>query len=190
MLRILIIGTILTGFIFAVGAPLSAQEEAEPEYTYIGVKRCGMCHKKESGGDQFGIWEKGPHAKAYETLASEKSLAKAKELGIENPQEAAECLKCHVTAFAVMDDLDNQKITMEEGVSCESCHGPGSGYKSKKTMEGLTAGEIEPASVGLVVPDAETCTGCHNPDNPFHEEFDFDTFYEKIAHPIPEAEDE
>jgi hypothetical protein len=80
------------------------------------------------------------------------------------------------------------KITLEEGVSCESCHGPGSGYQKKATMEGITAGEIAPASVGLVIPDAKTCTRCHTPEgNPFYKEFDFAKFAEKIAHPIPEA---
>ncbi len=164
-------------------------EKAESKYTLMGVKNCKMCHKKEASGNQFGIWEAGPHAKAFETLASEQAVAKAKELGLENPpQEEAQCLKCHVTAFPVMDDLANQKITLEEGISCESCHGPGSGYKSKKTMEGITAGEIEPASVGLLVPDEKTCVGCHNPENPFHKEFKFEERVKKIAHPIPEPE--
>ena len=178
--------------VFVLGAVtigLAQNEEAKPEYTYIGVAKCKTCHKKEATGDQFGIWSKGPHAKAYETLASEASVAKAKELGLGNPQEEPQCLGCHVTAFAVWDDLANQTITKEEGVSCESCHGPGSGYKSLKTMKAITEGTVEAASVGLAIPDEATCKGCHNPDNPFHKEFVFKDSYAKIAHDIPKAAD-
>jgi hypothetical protein len=168
-------------------AGLSAASASEEEYTYVGVKKCKICHKKPETGDQFGIWEKGPHAKAYATLAGEKAKAEAAKLGIENPQTAPECLKCHATAFAVMADT-TAKITLEEGVSCESCHGAGSAYQKKATMEGITAGKIAPASVGLVVPDAATCTGCHTPEgNPFYKEFDFAKFSQQIAHPIPEG---
>ncbi|GJM44881.1 MAG: hypothetical protein DHS20C21_17230 [Gemmatimonadota bacterium] len=161
---------------------------AEEKFDFVGVKKCKVCHKKPASGEQFGIWQKGPHAKAFETLAGEKAMAEAAKLGIKNPQEAPECLKCHVTAFPVMGDLANQKITMEEGVSCESCHGAGSAYYKKKTMVALTAGEIEPGPVGLTVIDEATCKRCHTPEgNSFYKEFDFATAVKKIAHPIPEG---
>jgi hypothetical protein len=157
------------------------------EFEYIGVKKCKICHKKPETGDQFGLWEKSAHAKAYASLASAEAKAEAAKLGIDNPQTAPECLKCHVTAFTVMADT-TAKITLEEGVSCESCHGAGSGYQKKATMEGITAGEIDPASVGLVIPDAKTCTVCHTPEgNPFYKEFDFAKASQLIAHPIPEG---
>ena len=177
---------LLTGLVMVTN--LTAAEEEEATSGFVGVKKCKMCHKKDATGNQFGIWEAGPHAKAYATLASEKALEAAKAKGIENPQQAPECLKCHVTAFPVMGDLENQKITLEEGVSCESCHGEGGGYYKKKTMEAITAGEIEGASVGLVKPTAEVCTTCHTPEgNDFYKEFVFDEHVKKIAHPIPEA---
>lgn len=159
----------------------------EGEYEFTGVKKCSLCHKKDASGNQYGIWLEGPHAKTYETLASEKALAIAKEKGIENPQESPQCLKCHITAFPVMGDLENQKITLEEGVSCESCHGAGSGYYKKAVMRDVTDGKIEPASVGLVIPTEETCTRCHNEESPTFDGFDFEKMYAKIAHPIPEG---
>lgn len=171
-----------------------AQDEKKPdekkvEYTYTGVKTCKMCHNKEATGAQYAVWEKTSHAKAYEVLASDESKAKAKEMGLGDPQKAPECLKCHVTAFPVMGDLENQKITLEEGVSCESCHGPGSGYKSMSVMKALYAGETKPETVGLIMPDEKTCTGCHNKENPFHKEFNFAEAVKKIAHPVPEAKE-
>jgi len=180
--------TVLAALTFGLAALVGAEEEAKPKYDYIGVAKCKVCHKKEATGDQFGKWAAGPHAKAYEVLASDEAKAKAKELGLGDPQQEPKCLGCHVTAFPVLDDLANQTITKEEGVSCESCHGPGSGYKSLKTMQGITAGDIKPESVGLTLPDEKTCVGCHNPDNPFHKEFVFKDFYAKIAHEIPKAE--
>jgi hypothetical protein len=158
-------------------------------YTYMGVKKCKMCHKKAKTGDQYGLWMQRKHSKAYETLATEAAIADAKKQGIENPQEAGECLKCHATAYAVMDDLANQKITMEEGVSCEACHGPGSGYWKTKTMKGLYDGSIEPESVGLWVITEETCTTCHTAEgNSFYVEFDYEEAMKKVAHPVAPIE--
>jgi hypothetical protein len=177
---------VLLGLLAVVVLGMGTAAQAE-DYEYTGLKKCSMCHKKDATGNQLAKWEAGPHAKAYETLATDEAKAAAKELGIENPQADPKCLKCHATAFSVMADLENQKITMEEGVSCEGCHGAGSGYYKKATMEGIAAGEIEAASVGLVVPDEATCKGCHNEESPTFKGFEFKEAVAKIAHPIPEA---
>jgi hypothetical protein len=85
-----------------------------------------------------------------------------------------------------MDDLLNQKIKLEEGVSCESCHGAGGDYYSKKTMTAITAGEIDGASVGLVTPDESLCLQCHKEEgNAFYQPFSFEERVKEIAHPIP-----
>ena len=183
----LFVAGLAAGLVLA--APAGAEEDVA--YEYIGVKKCSMCHKKDATGNQLAKWQEGPHAGAWETLASEKALAEAAKHGIDNPQQAPECLKCHATAFAVMDDLANQKIQLEDGVACESCHGPGSGYYKKKTMQAITDGEIEAASVGLTLPDESVCRQCHTPEgNAFFKEFDFEKMFAKIAHPRPEASEE
>lgn len=178
----------------ALASLLTVPSSAEPvgttaeetAYKFVGAKKCKMCHKKESTGNQYGIWSETRHAKAFETLGGEKAHAEAEKRGIADPQEAPECLKCHVTAFPVLDDMENQKITIEEGISCESCHGPGSGYYKKKTMQAIADGDIEASSVGLTMPPTEeTCLRCHNTDSPFYKEFDFEEFQAKIAHPRP-----
>jgi Zn finger protein HypA/HybF involved in hydrogenase expression len=159
----------------------------EPESSYTGAKKCKMCHKSEKSGGQFLLWESSSHAKAFEVLASEEAVAAAEKLDLGDPQKAAECLQCHSTAFAVIEEMDDHKITLEEGVSCESCHGAASRYVGMKTMKGITAGEIEAASVGLLKPTEKTCRTCHRPEgNPFHKEFDFEKAAKMIAHPIPE----
>ena len=76
-------------------------------------------------------------------------------------------------------------LTMEEGVSCESCHGPGSAYKKMKTMKGLAAGTIEPASVGLIADPKKNCTKCHNSESPTFKEFNLEKQWAKIKHAVP-----
>jgi hypothetical protein len=173
---------IAAGMFLAAGAASAADAE------YTGATKCKMCHKTPEQGEQFRLWSESKHAKAFETLATEAAKAEAAKHGIEDPQKAPECLKCHATAFHVMADLANQKITMEEGVSCESCHGAGGNYYKKATMEGITAGTIEGASVGLVEPAEAVCKTCHTPEgNAFYKEFNFAERVKEIAHPKPAA---
>jgi hypothetical protein len=120
-------------------------------------------------------------------LASEEAKTIGATLGIEDPQTSDACLKCHVTGHGVAAEFLGPKHDPTEGVGCESCHGAGGDYYKKKTMVGLASGEIEPASVGLVVPTAETCMTCHNEESPTFESFDFDEMVKKIAHPVPEG---
>jgi hypothetical protein len=162
-------------------------EKEAKTFDLVGANKCKMCHKSEAKGAQFVLWSGSRHAHAYEALASEKALAIATEKGIGNPQEAPQCLKCHVTAFPVLETIADQKITLEEGVSCESCHGAGSGYWKKATMAAVRADEIDAASIGLVVPTVEVCTGCHNEESPTFESFDFEKASATIAHPCPEG---
>lgn len=178
---------ILVSVIVAAAAIGAYGELAAQEATYEGARACRRCHNKEATGKQYEIWANGPHAGAFESLASEEALAAAEELGLGDPQEEAGCVECHATAYAVIDDLENAEIALEEGVSCESCHGPGSEYSSKRVKDALEAGEVTAEEIGLLRPTEETCRGCHKPEgNPFHEEFVFDDYVEKIAHPNPE----
>ena len=110
-----------------------------------------MCHKSEAQGEQFPIWEKSAHAKAYATLAGDDAKAIAKEKGIEDPQKADACLKCHVTGYGAAADMFGDKYDMANGVGCESCHGAGSDYDKMSVMKAVMAGTTKPESVGLRV---------------------------------------
>ena len=156
------------------------------EHAYIGASKCKTCHKKPEVGEQYLLWEKSQHAQAYDTLASDKAKEIAKEKGIDNPQEADACLKCHVTGHGVKAELLGTKYDKTQGVTCESCHGPGGDYYKKKTMVAIMSGEIDGATVGLMMPDEKTCTKCHNDESPTFESFDFKEMSKKIAHPMPE----
>ena len=178
----LIIASIAVIIMIAVAVP----EEKAEVYKYVGVDKCQMCHKTKKSGNQYEIWLNGPHAKAYETLASEQAKEIAKGLGIEDPQKSDQCLSCHVTAHGAEAELKEETLTLEEGVSCEQCHGPGSVYKKMTIMK-----DREKAlASGLIIPTEETCVQCHNEDSPTYKPFKFEERVKEIAHPIPVAEAE
>lgn len=154
-------------------------------FKYVGVKKCKICHSSKKHGAQYKIWQNAAHAKAYETLASAKAKKIAKEKGIADPQKAPECLKCHVTAYNEPASKKASTLTMEEGVSCEACHGPGSAYKKMGVMKKIYAGKVDAAKYGLVIPDEKTCKKCHNPESPTFKGFNFAEMSKKIAHPVP-----
>ncbi len=156
--------------------------EDPPKHKFMGVTNCKMCHQKDDVGAQFKIWSESKHAKAWEVLATPEAKAAAEKKGITgNPQEAPECLKCHVTAFGVAAEFLDKKFDIKQGVQCETCHGPAGDYWKKETMKDLAAAE----AAGLIKPTEELCKKCHNEESPFYKEFKFDEFKAKIAHPKP-----
>jgi hypothetical protein len=175
---------IVVGLAFALS--MGAADAGAKEAQYVGAKKCKTCHKKELIGNQYAKWEEMKHAKAYETLKGEEALKIAKEKGLTvPPSEAEECLKCHVTAYGEDPTKFAKKpLAAKDGVQCESCHGPGSLYKKKKTMadreKSIAAGMWEPGK------DDKICTGCHNDESPTFESFDYEKQKEEIAHAIPE----
>jgi hypothetical protein len=77
------------------------------------------------------------HAQAYNLLFSERSARVARNMRLKGKayQEAI-CLDCHSTnvpARAV-----SGKVDIEDGVQCEACHGPASGWRAEHTMAGWT----------------------------------------------------
>jgi hypothetical protein len=167
---------LVAGLVLAAGAALAG------DHSYVGVDGCKMCHKKEATGDQYNKWLNGPHAKAFETLKSEAAAKAIAAKGLTgNAWELDECLGCHVTGHGVDAAMLGKKYAVEDGVGCESCHGPGSEYKSAKVMKDHDAS----VAAGLVVPTAETCTACHNEKSPTFKGFDFAKYTKQIAHPNP-----
>lgn len=168
-----------------------AQDAKEPAHSYVGAKACGMCHKTEKQGGQLGIWEGSAHAKAYETLKSEKAAAIAKEKGLEKPAyEASECLKCHVTEYGIDPSLLDAKYVPNMGVQCESCHGAGSDYKKMSIMKDRAA-SIQNGMADISVENGSAeklCVTCHNEQSPTFSEFKFAEMWKKIAHDIPGGE--
>ncbi|GAB4299101.1 MAG: hypothetical protein Kow0098_25250 [Ignavibacteriaceae bacterium] len=176
-LSVLIVTFLLVPFLSSL-----AQEKT---FSYIGTEACGMCHKSEKQGQQLSIWKNSKHAQAYNTLKTEKADEIAKNAGYETPAAETEaCLKCHVSGYNVDPSLLGKKFKIEDGVQCETCHGPGSEYKSMKIMKSRE----ESIANGLIVHEnlEDFCTNCHNNESPTFVEFNFAEQWEKIKHPVPE----
>lgn len=173
---------IILGLLFIAQWQPATAKEAQ----YIGTKKCKMCHMSKKRGDQFGKWKAGPHAKAFATLATDEAKAVAKKAGVSgDPQKAAQCLECHVTGFKAPATAKAATFNQSEGVGCETCHGPGSLYKSMKVMKALAAGTQDAKAVAFVKAGKETCLQCHNKKSPTYKPFNFEERWKEIAHPVP-----
>ena len=133
---------------------------AEANFHYVGEKKCKVCHKAE-----FESWDTTLHAKAWNKLKPEE-------------QKNAECAGCHSTGKTEADSL-------LVNVACEACHGPGSGYKIKKTMEDPKLA----AAAGLLPITEATCVRCHNKKSPNYKEFKFAEALKTGVHKHPVKEE-
>jgi hypothetical protein len=154
-------------------------------FTYVGAAKCRLCHGTERVGNQYHLWTESKHAKAFETLASDKAKAMAKKQGIADPQKAPECLPCHVTGYGEPAERFGPSYAQAEGVTCEACHGAGSGYSKLSIMQGIRRETLKAGEYGLVLPDKTMCARCHN-QKPLSNGFvDWPKDSTAIAHPIP-----
>lgn len=163
--------------VFVVPAIAGAQN------TYVGVKGCTMCHKSEKQGQQLAIWEKSKHAGAYNILKTDKANEIAKSKGLAKPAvESPECLECHT----IKGGPDAADVT--QGVQCESCHGPGSGYKTMATMKSRDLAIKNGLKIWSEPADIEAmCKNCHNDRSPTATPFVFEERWKAIAHKKPAA---
>lgn len=164
---------------------------------FVGVKKCKSCHGKEEMGDQYSVWKESVHAKAFETLGTEKAKKWAAERGLGDPQTEDDCLKCHMTAHGVPDERLGRSFVRTDGVQCEACHGAGRDYRKKKIM----ADRERAISKGLVPQSEEVCVVCHSDESPAWDParyklgngetvgFDYEQAVEEIAHPVPDDYD-
>jgi hypothetical protein len=151
--------------------------------SYEGTQACGVCHKTQMQGQQLKIWKDSEHAKAYNTLLTDKAKKYSPDV---EPSKNSKCLKCHTTGYGSDAKYFGPKFKIEEGVQCESCHGAGSAYKPVKIMKNRS----ESIRNGLIFwrNDEEIksmCKKCHNEDSPTHKKFDFGKEWAKIEHRTP-----
>jgi len=147
----------------------------------MGAASCKGCHNLPKTGKQFDKWIASKHAHTYHLLASDQSKALAKEMKIKDAQKSEKCLKCHVTGYGVPDSLLGAKYSVEEGVTCEACHGPGEKYKPMKIMKNK---ELSLAN-GLIEPTEEVCVTCHNKQSPTFKAFKYPEAVKAIDHHYP-----
>lgn len=101
---------------------------------YIGAETCKACHPAA-----YEAWSDGPHAHALERLP-------------EKSRKDPRCTSCHAPAA----ELGAQ------GVTCETCHGPGRMYAQSYVMRDRELAR----AVGLLEPGEKGCLACHTESTP------------------------
>lgn len=123
---------------------------AEPpkDQTYVGAKSCGGCHF-----EQYMIWKKCKHAVTLDTLP-------------EKYKTDPKCLACHTTGYGTASGYKDSSTPALAGVTCESCHGPGSEhdkiaqqFKGKKNLAPDEEKQIR-GSIVKMIPGGG-CATCH-----------------------------
>ena len=113
----------------------------------------------------FTIWKtRDAHAKSWATLATERSARMAAAIGAGKPQETSRCTECHAPMQAVNATRVGPLSRVEDGISCETCHGPAKFWIRSHTRHDLT--HAQNVTTGLrdlesLYVRANTCIACH-----------------------------
>jgi len=187
------------------------------EHAYIGISKCKMCHNTLKWGKIYDKWAATKHATAYTTLASKESKTLAKKMNITDPQKSERCLICHVTGYtapAVAKIFEKgeiakiyekgeiakiygkegppkgEKYSIEEGITCEACHGPAGDYITSHIKKD---NKKQAMADGLIIPteelSKELCVRCHNKESPTYQEFKYKEAVKLVEHHKPTAEE-
>lgn len=149
-----------------------AQSDPFVVYEYVGTKRCRMCHT-----NQYDDLQHSTKLDAYQSLKPGIHSEIKRNAGLDvdhNFTTDARCLVCHTVGFnrpggyAIPDpdDARTQRFAAgREGVGCEACHGPGSGFI--QVMQDISRNDrpYHPSEVykaGRRVVTIEKCLSCHN----------------------------
>lgn len=179
-------------------APLPAacprEEGPGGKYKYMGVKKCKMCHIH-----QYRSWSKTKMAHALDILKPGERAEAKKRAGLDANADYThdpKCLQCHTTGFGTPSGYKilnpasfpserarkkaERKNKQLAGVTCEACHGAGSGYlplfkeinKSKRKYK-----QEELYALGMKKIGPDVCKECHNEKSPTYDKskpFDYE----------------
>jgi hypothetical protein len=113
--------------------------------------------------NEYSIWiVQDKHARAYNALTGAIGERMAGILGVGKAEGAPKCLACH--ALNPPAELRSRTFDVSEGVSCESCHGPASGWLGPHTernwthAQSVAAGMVDTRDIGK---RTEKCLSCH-----------------------------
>lgn len=163
----------LRSLIFPVAAfalPLmSGAQTARPLPRYTGLQGCASssCHGgAELAKNQTLIWaRKDFHHKALAILATSRSERIAEALKLANGPFNQRCTTCHSPFYTVgPEHFITPAAKHDEGVSCESCHGPAEPWLRSHTRPDYTHAQRVASGMrnlrDLTV-RATSCVACH-----------------------------
>jgi len=154
---------------------------------FQGASSCSnaQCHgadKEKPNGDSFSneftMWSKTidqqadpHHAKAWAALRNADGKKISTGLGIPDGAKSDRCLTCH--ALQAPDALQGKGYTLNEGITCEACHGPSEKWLEPHGKVGWYKQQTSSASFADLLKNfglydtrpiharAERCTSCH-----------------------------
>jgi len=179
-MRAFVIGLLVCSGWLAGLAPATLAGEspalpADRDARFLGVATCGSseCHGSATPWRNATvtmkerlIWDKyDPHARAFSSLTSEQGQRIARNLAIPDSAQAPACLTCHSTF--VPSAQRGPRFKLEDGVGCESCHGPGGQFLTthmQPTSQHLS--NLEAGLYPTTDPRARAvlCLSCHQGD--------------------------
>ena len=140
---------------------------------YEGTASCAgsTCHGRAEGDgkivrqDELRLWQEpssrgGAHSRAYGALSSGRANSIAGALGLGSASSAPACLGCHGTGPGPR----GTRFQASDGVGCEACHGPASGWIASHYARGAShAGNVAGGMIALDDPAtrASVCLDCH-----------------------------
>jgi hypothetical protein len=160
---------VFLSFVMTPGV-FSAQNEPSK---YIGPGSCAAtsCHgsvKPIPGSrilqNEYSTWIiQDKHSRAYQALTGDvgQRMARILKLGAK-AEEAPKCLACH--ALYAAPEQRGRAFETSEGVSCENCHGPASGWLGPHTTRSWP--HEKSVALGMhdtrnVIHRTEKCLECH-----------------------------
>ena len=158
--------------------------------TVVGPSKCTACHDHDR---QATKWQKEEpaqykdkaHYNTRKQLDGAKAGTYAKAIGVADPYDVkGSCVTCHATVF---------RGDANAGVSCESCHGPASGYLEPHQVKGSYAKAVSTGLRDLKSKPpaiAKACVTCHlttdkrlvAAGHPSGAEFDVGAGLKKVVH--------
>jgi len=173
-----------------IGALMLATATTARAQTVVGPSKCTACHDHDR---QSAKWQKEEpaqykdkaHYNTRKQLDGAKAGTYAKAIGLADPYDVkGSCVTCHATVF---------RGDANAGVSCESCHGPASGYLEPHQVKGSYAKAVSTGLRDLKSKPpaiAKACVACHlttdkrliAAGHPSGAEFDVGAGLKKVVH--------
>ncbi|QOT74092.1 hypothetical protein H5V43_18345 [Sphingobium fuliginis] len=170
------LGVMLLGWLLLSGLPggeWGVADAAPAARAYTGVASCAgsTCHGRMEGDgkvvrqDELMRWQEpstpgGAHSRAHAVLNGTRGRQIAATLGLGDAASAPACLGCHSTPAAAR----GARFLTQDGVGCEACHGPASGWIASHYAVGAShAANVAAGMTPLDRPQARAsvCLDCH-----------------------------
>jgi len=159
--------------LMAFAANVAADSDGAGKYIGPGSCAATSCHgsvKPVAGSrilqDEYSTWIlRDKHSRAYQALTGEVGERMARILKLSaKSEEASKCLVCH--ALYVAPEQRGRAYEVNEGVSCENCHGPAQGWLGQHTAHETPQKHAESVRLGMtetreVIHRTQKCLECH-----------------------------